>query len=150
MTPFEVEREHVFAQIDLTPCNGCGECWLRCEDGVPMSKVEFEALREYRSAHLDTVTRIERQNKQADLGDDVFVAICRFFDMESHRCSVYPVRPLVCRLLGHVEWMPCPIEKVKKRANTADALHLTAEYAKDVRKTYEAWEADGPETTRSA
>ena len=53
--------------------------------------------------------------------------------------ETYPIR-LVCRLLGHVEWMPCPIEKVVKRIETPDALQLMQAYAQIERRTFEGWE----------
>jgi len=33
---------------------------------------------------------------------------CGFLDKDSHRCTIYPHRPLVCELFGRVEGMECP------------------------------------------
>jgi Fe-S-cluster containining protein len=46
------------------------------------------------------------------------------------RCTVYPVRPLICRLWGSVENMPCPWQCRPERYLTmaeADALMAAAE-----------------------
>ncbi len=132
------------AQMDLSVCSGCDACGLRCAAGVPASEDEWEALQEYiggldeqRREHL---TRVEQQDKSVDLGDGVTVQMCRYRDMDANRCVVYPARPLVCRLLGHVEWMPCPIEKVTRIVHTPDALKLMGEYSQLERRTFEEWE----------
>ncbi len=128
-------------RLDL--CNGCSECWLRCEDGVQASREEWNAIADYlEKAVGETRLRIENaeaQNKAVDLGDDVSVTMCRFFDREEKNCTIYPVRPLVCRLLGHVEWLPCPIEKVSP-VPTEPALFLLRRYAEEERKTFAEWE----------
>ncbi len=129
----------------LEICNGCDSCGLRCAAGVAASNDEWNALQ----AHIATATfeqraeieRVVLQDKTVSLGDDVTVQMCRYRDMELGRCVVYPVRPLACRLLGHVEWMPCPIEKVTQIIPTADALALMRAYAELERKTFEEWGA---------
>jgi Fe-S-cluster containining protein len=107
-----------------------------------MTRKEFQAVERFienapNRAEIEVVTR---QEKTVDLGDGVFVTMCRYRDMRAGRCMVYPVRPLICRLMGHVEWMPCPIQKVAKIAATADALQLMQAYAQQDRRTFEAWE----------
>ncbi len=134
--------ERVERQIDLAPCNGCDQCGLRCEAGVRMTRAEFLAVQRFiehapNRAQIEAVTR---QDKTVDLGDGVTVTLCRYRDMRAGRCMVYPARPLVCRLLGHVEWMPCPIQKVEKVAATPDALQLMREYARHERRTFDEWE----------
>jgi Fe-S-cluster containining protein len=144
-------RERCDAQMDLSVCSGCDACGLRCAAGAPASRREWLALSDYiASLGADArreLARVEAQDKAMDLGDGVTVRMCRYRDMERGGCAVYPARPLVCRLLGHVEWMPCPIDKVRHRVKTADGLALMAEYSKQRRNTFDAWEqleATGP------
>src|SRR5437016_4012157 len=127
--------------MDLTPCHGCDHCGLRCEAGVQMSREEYGAVQQYvaGSSNRPGIETVTRQDKRMDLGYGVSVLMCRYRDMELGRCSVYSARPLICRLLGHVEWMPCPIEKVEKIASTADALELMSVYALEDRRTFEEW-----------
>jgi len=108
-----------------------------------MSREEYHAVQRYIDVADDGeyIRRVSVQDKTLDLGDGVTVQMCRYRDMERGGCAVYPARPLVCRLLGHVEWMPCPIDKVKHRANTNDALSLMREYARHERRTFEGWDA---------
>ena len=110
-----------------------------------MSREEYEAVQTYISSSSDPISidRVTRQAKWVDLGDGVSVEMCRYRDMEVGGCAVYSARPLVCKLLGHVEWMPCPIEKVKTIASTADALELMKAYAQVERRTFEGWASIG-------
>lgn len=91
----------------------------------------------------ENLDRVLAQSKEVDLGEGVSVELCRFLDMETKACSVYEARPLICRLLGHVEWLPCPIELVPREVVTSDALALMHEYAKSERKTLEEWNLEG-------
>lgn len=132
------------SQMALPVCNGCSECWLRCAEGVQATRQEWDALQAYlascseaESAYVESVLH---QDKTVDLGDEVTVTMCRFFDRTTRRCAIYPVRPLVCRLLGHVEWMPCPIEKVPHILPAADALALMEAYCQFERRTFAQWE----------
>lgn len=133
-------------QMQIEVCNGCDACGLRCAAGVPATREEWDILKEHisrlSSDDKEYLRHVESQDKTFDLGDDVTVQMCRYRDMEAGRCSVYPARPLVCKLLGHVEWMPCPIEKVPQPIATADALQLMSAYAKFDRRTFEKWEED--------
>lgn len=144
---FVTLQDRAEARMELSTCHGCDACGLRCAAGVPVSREEASALRAYLSGcsaeTLAEIARVEAQDKTVDLGDQVTVQMCRYRDMEAGRCVVYPARPLVCRLLGHVEWMPCPIEKVRRPLPTADALELMRAYAGLERRTFEQWEAEG-------
>jgi len=141
-------KERCEQQMHLSVCNGCDACGLRCAAGVPAARGEWESIQSFLSSCLGTeraeIARVEAQDKSVDLGDGVTVTMCRYRDMEAGRCVVYPARPLVCRLLGHVEWMPCPIEKVPKPISTPDALLLMQAYARFERKTFEEWETAEP------
>ena len=138
-------RERCEQQMHLSVCNGCDACGLRCAAGVPATQEEWERLQSFLAACSSSeraeITRVEAQDKSVDLGDGVSVTMCRYRDMEAGRCVVYPARPLVCRLLGHVEWMPCPIEKVPQPIRTPDALALMQSYAPFERKTFDEWES---------
>jgi Fe-S-cluster containining protein len=106
-----------------------------------MTRFEYETvLRHAGGMDPDLLGTVLAQDKTVDLGDGVEARMCRYLDMDGGGCAVYPARPLVCRLLGHVEWLPCPIEKIKKPAETADALALMKTYSKEERLTFEQWE----------
>ena len=128
-------------QIDLAPCNGCSQCRIRCAEGVQMTRFEYETvMRHAESLNSARLRAVLAQDKTVELGEGVEARMCRYLDMDGGGCAVYPARPLVCRLLGHVEWLPCPIEKIEKPAETADALALMKTYSKEERLTFEQWE----------
>lgn len=132
----------LFDAMDLSVCDGCDACALRCTEGVPMSRREYDAvvgfLREDpNAAQAGWVTT---PGRPIDFGEGVVAHRCRFHDDEAGRCRIYPVRPLVCRLMGHVEWMPCPVGKVARPVDTPLALELLSVYAADERRTFDEWE----------
>ena len=139
------------AQMQLSVCDGCDQCGLRCAAGVPASRDEWDTLQSFLAgiseAERAEIRRVEAQDKTVDLGDEVTVQMCRYRDMEAGRCVVYPARPLICRLLGHVEWLPCPIEKVPGAIETADAVALMQSYAQFKRRTFEEWEENREQGT---
>ena len=130
----------------LAVCHGCTACALRCASDVPASRAEWETLQNYLATQDEVaqarIAAIEAQDKTVDLGDDVSVQMCRYWDTENSLCAVYPVRPLACRLLGHVEWMPCPIEKVPHTLPISQSLELMHAYAKFERRTFAEWTAE--------
>lgn len=131
--------------LDQTPCNGCTRCRHRCTAGIPITRSEYEAIRD----HLKSLPPRERdavlgQNKQCPWPGSPGHAYtaCRFFDTRSGLCLVYPARPLVCRLFGHVEWLPCPIGKTGAPWRGGPAL--MAVRAAETHRTYEEWDAESP------
>ena len=139
--------------MKIEVCNGCDSCWLRCSEGIHADREEWDRLQNHisgmNSDEKSALLEVLSQDKTVDLGDEVFVAMCRYFDMTTRRCSVYSARPLVCRLLGHVEWMPCPIEKVTSIPPTSEALSLMAAYSTRERKTFLEWEAERREPEKN-
>jgi Fe-S-cluster containining protein len=82
------ELENIYARIPRIACQGrCFEC---CGPIV---------------AHDDEIARMERRAGRALTfsSDD---GRCGYLN-NNHRCDVYTVRPLVCRLWGVVENLPC-------------------------------------------
>lgn len=129
--------------IDQSVCDGCDECGARCTTGVPMLESEFAALQEFlASPEGEDARRIALLDKQVPYpgAEEYHYTACRFRDVERGRCSVYPVRPLICRLFGHVGWLPCPIEKVPQA--TPGGLEVMRLYGTVPQKTYEEWRDD--------
>jgi Fe-S-cluster containining protein len=54
---------------------------------------------------------VEAASPPAAPGRAPFALPCRFRDEAAGRCRIYPARPLICRLFGLVEWLPCPVER---------------------------------------
>jgi Fe-S-cluster containining protein len=105
-----------------------------------MLRVEFEAIHAFLAGPEGGEARlVEQQGKRVPYPgvEDVFYTACRFRDVARGRCSIYPVRPLICRLFGHVEWLPCPIQKVP--APTPGGVEVMRRYGDVPQKTYEEW-----------
>jgi ferredoxin len=128
------------AGIDQSPCNGCDACGTRCTEGVPMLETEFEAVRRFLAGPEGAeARRVELQEKRVPIpgAEEFHYMACRFRDVERARCSIYPVRPLVCRLFGHVEWLPCPIDKIP--APVPGGIEIMQRYGDAPQRTYEEW-----------
>ena len=77
-----------------------------------------------------------------ELGDGVTERFCVLYDRREGGCAVYPVRPLVCRLLGHVEFMPCPFGRVP--SVLPDGPAIMQRYAQLDLRTLAEWFAEEP------
>lgn len=121
--------------FDLSPCDGCDDCGSRCIEGWECSREEFLALLDYLTVHPEVKDLCRRPRTLAWEGGEV--RRCWFRDSPRGRCAVYPVRPLVCRLFGHVEWLPCPTGRIRPAPGAGVAL--LREYAKSPRATFAQW-----------
>jgi|GEM_PF-3128064 len=72
-------------------CNNCGDC---C-GVIPATTKEIELIKK----HLRDNPNIKPVNENS--------IECPFRDIKIKRCLIYPVRPLVCRLMGVVKGMEC-------------------------------------------
>jgi len=134
------ETRRFAARLDQSPCDGCDACGARCTAGVPLLRPEYEEIRQFvegpRGAEARRVEREERRTPYPG-AEGVFYTACRFRDTRRGRCTVYPVRPLVCRLFGHVEWLPCPIGMVP--GPVPGGLAAMRRYGDAPQKSYEEW-----------
>lgn len=83
------------------------------------------------------VTRVLEQEKRVPWFEDIETEMCLFYDVTKHRCIAYPARPLICRLFGRVEWLPCPLEKSLPLLK--DGLKVIQAYAEQKRATFAEW-----------
>jgi len=130
--------------LDLSVCDGCDGCGLRCSEGVPMTSAEYEAIEAFVAGTVRPPMDWTRWDGAAgawvDLGDGFGFRACRFRDVRSGRCGIYPVRPLVCRLMGYVPWMPCPIGRVATTVAPDCVLAALDEYCRATRMPYAEWQ----------
>ena len=66
-------------------CSGCGNC---CSALLPVTRKEVKLIKRYVKAHC---IRVEKNGNEADLS-------CPFRDGKEKRCTVYAVRPQICRV----------------------------------------------------
>lgn len=122
----------VYKRLPVGICDGCTDCALRCAGEVPLLAAEYQAIRQY----LDNQGQAVPPQPEQRRGQ--MMAPCRFLDKESHLCTIYPVRPLICRLFGLVEWLPCPTGK--QSAEVTDALELMRQYAEVGPRPFSLWQ----------
>lgn len=120
-------------------CRDCHECAIRCSGAIPLARCEWEDIAAYIDAHMSPLEleRLLAQDKRFEIADGVWEEFCILYDVVALRCAVYPVRPLVCRLLGHVEFMPCPLSRVPSAL--PDGPEIMWRYAQLERKTLAEW-----------
>lgn len=118
------------ALYDLLPngdCDGCDGCGGKCAGDVPMTWDEFERIR--------AIFAGTSPGSRPSVGP--FDPPCRFRDGGADRCTVYPARPLVCRLFGLVEWLPCPLGRWGTRV--PEGPEIMAWYADQELHSYPEW-----------
>ncbi len=118
----------VCARLPNADCCGCHDCAGRCAGNLRITRTEFEAIRR----HLDGGGWFPAVRGDADM-----VVPCEFQEPDGPRCLVYPVRPLVCRLFGLVEWLPCP--RGRLLPPVPDGLEIIRTYAAFERHTFREW-----------
>jgi len=79
-------------KIKTLPAMKCEEGCGRCCGIVPATETEYQ--------------RVIRYAKEHDVNPQDQGITCPWY--QENKCSVYAVRPIICRLFGHVEAMPCP------------------------------------------
>lgn len=111
--------ESLYAKIPPFPCKEyCSECcgliqWSDVEDTNIRNYLREHGM-EYKSV------RILPEDILKAAGGDYSGVTCPY--VENDRCLIYPVRPLICRLQGVVEKLPCPHRKSEKIL-TEDEVH---------------------------
>ncbi len=119
----------IYRSIPIGDCDGCHECGEKCAGEIKMTRLEFLRIRAYLG---DRAAPAQRQRAVGE-----FAAPCRFYDPSLPGCIVYPVRPLICRLFGLVQWLPCPIGRRQPEVENAGAIMEW--YSTQDLRTYAQW-----------
>lgn len=116
------KHRRLYAQIPTFECKkGCTLC---CKQPVPFSKWEWEKLGDKQLPETPLETAIKLPDMEAKL-----CYKCPY-SVGGH-CSIYEDRPLMCRLFGSMEGLPCPIGYGPEKPLTKDqAQKLIVEYRK--------------------
>jgi Fe-S-cluster containining protein len=142
----EQELQALYAAIPTERyCRGCHDCAIRCGGGaISLAETEWRAIACYIEEHLDVerLASLLAEAKTFEIADCVTDEFCILYDMQEKGCSIYPARPLVCRLLGHVEFMPCPTGRVPRVL--PDGHRIMQRYAELRRLTFAEWFALAP------
>jgi len=106
-----MNRAEAIARADTMECKG--KCVESCGP-IVVTGAELEAIRVYTAEHglpfhelpydLSAAELLVKYVHDIQLPDHELQ--CPY--LEHGRCSIYPVRPLICHLWGAEERMPCP------------------------------------------
>lgn len=101
-------------------CTNCGEC---CGP-VPVTGAELSAI-------MDALRQMPKDIRDSLAAQERGELTCMFRDVKAQRCSIYPVRPLICRMYGHYWGLMCPKnpDYVEIKSEAEGGALLTA-YAK--------------------
>lgn len=124
--------KEVTARLPTGGCAGCHQCASRCVAGIQITRTEYESIREFLGGCEPFP--VARRNGQMK-------APCGFRDPDGGGCVIYPVRPLICRLFGLVEWLPCPVERMPVLVE--DGPKIMQQYSTLQRRTYRQWRRQG-------
>jgi len=121
----------LLARLPAADCAGCHQCASRCAGEINMTRTEYERIHEFLGG-CAPFTSVRKRSEMAKP--------CGFRDPEGDGCVVYPVRPLICRLFGVVQWLPCPIAAVP--VLVPDGVELMRQYMTFERRTYRQWQRE--------
>ena len=141
----EHELRAIYASIPtVRQCENCHDCAIRCSGAIKVAACEWLAIRDHIERHIppSTLQRLLTEDKTFEIADEIRERFCILYDMSSRRCAVYPVRPLVCRLLGHVEFMPCPMGRIERVL--VDGPGIMQRYAEMDLRTFSDWSTLAP------
>lgn len=94
--PFTLHRKKGLA------CAGCAGCARCCQDVIQLTWIDVMLIR--KQLDIDLVAHIQVSDRR---GEGPFIGIilreekdgfCSFLDRETHLCTIYPVRPLICQV----------------------------------------------------
>jgi Fe-S-cluster containining protein len=117
----DARLDALYAQLPALDCTG--DCWVSCGP-IDMTWREQARIREHgvKIPRADPLASIEAALAGRDA--EFCPALTR-----QHRCAVYDVRPLICRLWGLTESMRCPFgcQPRPRRLTDAEANALLTE-----------------------
>ena len=124
----------------VDPCNGCIECAMRCTAGIKMNELEFwRIIDELRGADRTFILRVLNEEKKLHWFEEIYYNACPFIDSHTMLCSIYSARPLICRVFGRVQQLPCPTGMAPQDMDMHRAFDI---YRLMPRKTFTEWMAE--------
>lgn len=112
---------------------------MRCTAGIRISEDEYTRIVAVLRAQKPSYARaVLEQPKELPWFEAITYTACLFLDIDTRLCLIYPARPLICRLFGHIAHLPCPTGQAPADPG-ADAR--LAAYTRQPLKTFQEWMA---------
>jgi Fe-S-cluster containining protein len=90
---------NIYGQVAGGQCAGCLKC---CTESVNTFYVEYVDILDFLRSHPQVLQEHAKKISRFFLLEMVEPMYCPFVD-DQGRCAIYPVRPLPCRVFGHLE-----------------------------------------------
>jgi uncharacterized protein len=124
MSPEQTERElaRIYAEI---PAMNCKQLCQECCGPIPATRLEFNRMVDaFGSTPEHRELRVKAESGQ-DAGNHVYINCVTCPMLRDGKCSVYDVRPLICRLWGTTQRLRCPFGCTPQRwLSDRDAFKL--------------------------
>ena len=82
-------KSGVFDRTVNGDCSNCGQC---CGNYLPVSKTDIKRIKQYIAKN-----DIKEQIRRLPVANNVFDFQCPFRDEGNKKCTIYEVRPAICR-----------------------------------------------------
>lgn len=114
MTDIEIQREieGIYREV---PELKCKELCQECCGPIAMTKLEFSRIRERTAEPINARLMPLVFGNGQNLGRAVLFDCVTCPLLKDGRCSIYDIRPLICRIWGAVQAMRCPHGCTPKR-----------------------------------
>lgn len=125
---FDKKLNEIYSSIPSGECDGCGSC---CGESVRTHFIEFLNIYKYLKEQNKMTKELKNHILTFNFTELTEVRSCPF-RLGGH-CLIYPVRPLVCRLFGHLDEVEHNTGvNVIHEQNKEAAEYLEAEYSLEI------------------
>ena len=123
MSDLSLQLDELYAQVPATRCAGSGDCCALSEEEFENSYATMFPL--YRAEYANIVAYVERhfppeRRRELLTFREERPRRCPFL-AEDPRCSIYPVRPLICRTYGGMNPVSITREAERNQGVLSDA-----------------------------
>lgn len=121
--------DELYLKLPTISCKGL--CYEAC-GMILCSKTEKDVIAEFTGRRVktvpDIVAPIHKNHVMLKPTEDM---ACSY--LKKQRCSIYPVRPMICRLYGVADGMQCPHGCIPSRLVTKQEAHDLVEAAAEIK-----------------
>lgn len=114
------EIREIYASLPGIECQGL--CGHDCK-GIDLSPLENKQIRRRKGIGIPPPEKLMAIRGLGEFG--IGNAICPLYDRIRGTCTVYDLRPIICRIYGVMEPLPCPHGCQPERMLTAKEGYLT-------------------------
>jgi len=123
----EIQRRlnEIYSLVPNFNCDRCGQCCGPIHWGLSEDIIIREFLKENKREYI-------KWNEDDYINNELR---CPYYNREKNICTIYQVRPLICRLQGVVKELPCPNKipnKILPRQTTDEMWRIFRKLEKEL------------------